>query len=137
MSGHWEPQQLTKIQEEDICMCLGFEGVKAPGVLCWGSLGETSLSFSVSALWINCVIEQDIWVSTVGNLELNWWGNLVWPHVCGVWWEVGTCLAGSALSEGAVVPAVTASGSGNVTTRESHEWSDCIIYLKTYNAQWH
>lgn len=46
----------------------------------------------------------------------------------GMWREVGTCqLTGSALSEGAAVPAVTVSGVGNLTARESHEWSDWVV----------
>lgn len=119
-------------------MCLDCEGIKAQGSFVGGPSSE-------ERTWVVC---------TVNKLHYRTWhlslcygkprADLVRKAgltLCGggvVYGGVDTCqLTESALSEGVSVPAATVSGVGNVTARESHEWSGWVVFLTTYHAQWH
>lgn len=49
VSGHWEPQQETKIEEDEICTCLDCEGIKAPGSF----VGRNKLELSLWYCTVN------------------------------------------------------------------------------------
>lgn len=94
------------------CTRLGLRGCKSPGVPLLRILlgGTSSGCFCVTALWINCSVERDIWDPALGSL--------LWLRVGWLKWGCQELSAAPAC-KGAEVPTVTVSDTGTATARVS------------------